>query len=88
MSATQISELPDWDGFPVYWVAKRWHLDRKHLCNLIEAGEFGKAIDFRGASSSRSTIRIPRAALIAFLERRKIGGHNGQSLNGKNGSHK
>jgi hypothetical protein len=42
------------------------------LVNLVESGEIKPAFDFRGKASSRSCMRIPREALMEFLESRKI----------------
>ena len=67
-----LSELPAGDNFPVHVLARYWHVDRKHIINLIDSGEIRCAIDIRGAASSRSTIRIPRWAVVEFLKNREI----------------
>jgi hypothetical protein len=59
------------ESFAVWQLATFFGVNKQHLINLIESGEFG-AIDLRGKAGSRSTIRIPRDALISFLESRKI----------------
>jgi hypothetical protein len=64
--------LPDWDGFPVFWVAKRWHCTSNHILNLIDSGEIKVPIDLRNKASSRAMIRIPRGSLIEFINRRKV----------------
>jgi len=53
-------------------LARYWHVDRKHVVNLIDAGEIKWAIDLRAPSSNRSTIRIPRSSVVAFLSTRVI----------------
>lgn len=63
--------LPDWDGFPVWWLEKRWKVSDEHWLNLIEDGELKKCVDFRRTGSSRSAIRVTRASLLEFLHRRK-----------------
>jgi hypothetical protein len=63
-------ELPSWDFFPIIWLAERWHCSSMHIFRLIESGELPVPIDLRNKGSSRATIRIPRKALIEFLNRR------------------
>ena len=64
-------ELPRWDFFPVWWLAEKWHVSTQHIFNLIETGELPVPIDLRNKASSRSLLRVPRKALIEFLNRRK-----------------
>ncbi len=64
--------LPDGDSFPVHVLARFWHVDPKHIVNLIDAGEIESAVDLRCPGASRSTIRVSRAAVITFLGRRRI----------------
>jgi Helix-turn-helix domain len=70
----QVSEcfLPPGESFPVHLLARVLHVHRTHVINLIDAGEIKCAVDLRGPGASRSTIRVPRAAVIAFLESRRI----------------
>jgi hypothetical protein len=69
----EVSEfLPPGESFPVWLLAKHLHVHRTHIINLIDVGEIKCAVDLRGPGSSRSTIRVPRAAVISFLESRKI----------------
>jgi hypothetical protein len=63
--------FPDWDGFPVWWLAKRWKLSDEHWINLIDSGELKLCVDLRTPGSSRSALRITRASLLEFLHRRK-----------------
>jgi hypothetical protein len=67
-----VIELPHGESLPLYVVARTLGLDRKHLVHLVESGEIKTAYDCRNATASRSTIRIPRDAVLEFLERRKI----------------
>jgi hypothetical protein len=64
--------LPAGESFPVWQLAQLFHVNRQHLINLIESGEIKIAFDFRGKSSSKSCIRVPRDSLIAFLEKRQV----------------
>ena len=68
--------LPDWDGFPVWWLAKRWlakrwRLSDSHWLRLLDDGDLKACVDLRRSGSSRSVIRITRAALLEFFHRRK-----------------
>ena len=64
--------LPPGESFPVHVLARALQVTRNHVINLIDCGEITHAVDLRGAGSSRSTIRVPRSAVIEFLESRKI----------------
>ena len=64
--------LPEGQSFPVHLLAKVLHVTRVHVVNLIDAGEIKCAVDLRGPGASRSTIRVPRAAVLEFLESRRI----------------
>lgn len=63
--------LPSGESFPVWQLARHWGVDRKHVVNLVESGAI-KAFDLRGEGKSRSTYRIARASVVAFLESRKV----------------
>lgn len=63
--------LPDWDGFPVWWLEKRWQVSDEHWHNLIERGELKCCVDLRVPGSSRALRRVTRASLLEFLHRRK-----------------
>lgn len=65
------SMLPDWESFPVWWLAKRWCVSDEHWHNLIDDGEMMLAIDLLRTGSSRSLRRVTRASLLEFLNRRK-----------------
>lgn len=64
--------LPPGESFPVHLLARVLHVTRNHVINLIDTGEIKCAVDLRGAGASRSTIRVSRAAVVEFLESRRI----------------
>lgn len=69
----QVTEyLPVGESFPVHLLARVLHVHRKHVIHLIDCGELKCAIDLRSPGASRSTIRVPRAAVLEFLESRRI----------------
>ena len=57
---------------PVWKLARLLNVRRQKLLELIDEGELAPAYDLRGKGASRATIRIPPAAVIAFLERTTI----------------
>jgi hypothetical protein len=59
------------DSFSLHWLAKRWKCSVTHVIHLVEAGEFKVAVDLRNRNSSKACIRLPRAAVVAFLNERK-----------------
>jgi hypothetical protein len=59
------------ESFALHWLAKRWKVSLQHVFNLVRSGEIPVAVDLRNSNSSRSCIRAPRAAVVAFLNRRK-----------------
>jgi hypothetical protein len=72
-SCVNVTEyLPAGESFPVHLLARILHVHRDHVIHLIDAGEIQCAVDLRGPGASRSTIRVPRAAVIEFLESRRI----------------
>ena len=64
--------LPPGGSFSVIVLARALQVTRNHVINLIDTGEIKCAVDLRGPGASRSTIRVPRAAVIEFLESRRI----------------
>jgi hypothetical protein len=64
-------ELPVWEFFPVWWLAKTWRCDGKHIVRLIDSGELEVALDIRNKVSSRMMIRVPRKSVVHFLNKRK-----------------
>jgi excisionase family DNA binding protein len=63
--------LPADRNFAVNTLAKLLGVRRQHVLDWIDSGQIRCAFDLRGAGSSRSTIRIPRAAVLEFLAKRK-----------------
>lgn len=61
-------------SFGAWELAGYWAVSVQHVINLVEAGEFGDApVDLATKpGKSRATRRIPRAAVLAFLHRRKF----------------
>jgi hypothetical protein len=66
------ASLPPQDFFPVWQLARIWKAHRQHVINLIESGELKVPVDLRNKASSRSMIRVPRASVVEFLNRRKV----------------
>lgn len=64
-------ELPRQDFFPTWQLARLWHCTAQHVVNLVESGELLIALDLRGKASSKSMIRVPRKAVVRFLNARK-----------------
>ena len=66
-------ELPrNMEFFPVWFLAKLWHATSNHVVNLIDSGELKVPVDLRNKASSRAMIRVPRACVVEFLNRRKV----------------
>jgi hypothetical protein len=83
MTADQL--LPPGNFFAVWRLAKILDKHRDHIARLVDTGEIEVAIDARGKASSRASLLIPRAAVIAFLERRRV--RNDESGHAVNGGH-
>jgi hypothetical protein len=47
--------LPDWDNFPVYYLAKRYQTSAHHVADLVEEGVITGAIDLRGKAPAVSS---------------------------------
>jgi Helix-turn-helix domain len=58
--------------FPVWELARLLKVRREKLLELIDEGEIAPAFDLRGKGASRPCVRVPPAAVIAFLERARI----------------
>ena len=69
---TPQSDLPAGGALPINVIARAVGLHRSRILSLIESGELEGAIDIRTPGSCRSTIRVPRQAVIEFLEGRKV----------------
>jgi hypothetical protein len=65
------SLLPEQDSFPIWQLAKILGCCRQHVVNLVLEGSL-EGIDLKSKSSSRSTIRIPRASVESFIEKRQV----------------
>lgn len=64
------SHLPGgMESFSVRFLAGWFRTSHRHWINLVESGEI-KAADLRGNGASKSMIRIPRAELVRFLNKR------------------
>jgi hypothetical protein len=82
----EFPDLPPGNFFAVYRLAKILDRSRQHIGRLIDDGDLKVPIDVRRRASSRSSILVPRASVIEFLERRKITpALNGNGTNGHNG---
>ena len=65
------AELPGNTWFFEIELLKRvWHCARQHVVNLIESGDLF-AVDLKGKGSTKSMWRVPRAAAIDLMNRRK-----------------
>jgi len=54
------------ESFNVRWLAVWFGTSPAHWINLIECGAI-KAVDLRSPGTSKSMLRVPRAALITYL---------------------
>jgi len=64
--------LPNWESFPVNFVAKYLQIHRDHVMRLIELGEISPVLDLRAPNATRSYLRVPREALLDFLKTREL----------------
>jgi excisionase family DNA binding protein len=67
----RLPRLPLGDSFPVQILAKLLHVHRSKIFEWIDTGEISTAFDLRCPGSGRSTIRVPRSAVMKFLESRR-----------------
>ena len=51
-------------------VAEMWSCHGIHVTRLIESGALAAAVDLRLPGTSKAMLRIPRASLIGFMEKR------------------
>ena len=56
--------------FRISEVAEIWSCHGTHVMRLIECGALAAAVDLRLPGTSKAMVRIPRATLIEFLEKR------------------
>ena len=64
-------ELPagkEW--FSVRWLARHWGVSERTITRLIEEGSLRKQIDLAPGESKHALIRVARAALVKFLNKR------------------
>ena len=54
------------ESFNVRWLARWFGTSHQHWINLIECGAI-KAVDLRSPGTSKSMLRVPRSALITYL---------------------
>jgi Helix-turn-helix domain len=66
-----MAKRPPGQWVPLFELSRLLKVRREKLLELIEEGELAPAFDLRGKGSSRSAIRIPRAAVLEFLENRR-----------------
>jgi len=64
--------LPNWESFPVNFLAKYLQIHRDHVLRLIELGEISPVLDLRAPNSTRSCLRVPREAVLDFLKTRQV----------------
>ena len=57
------------ESFTVRWLAMWFDTSIQHWINLVDSGAL-KAANLNSPNASRSMLRIPRAELITFLNRR------------------
>lgn len=63
---------PNMAFFPVWFLAKLWHCSVQHVLNLVDSGELPVPVDLRGKAATKTMIRVPRASVVEFLNRRKV----------------
>lgn len=57
------------ESFTVRWLARWFGTSHQHWINLIEAGAL-RATDLRSPGTGKSMLRVPRAVLIGFLNKK------------------
>jgi hypothetical protein len=57
------------ESFSTGFLASWFHTSAQHWINLIEEGHLA-AVDLRSPNASKSMLRVPRAVLIAYLNRK------------------
>jgi hypothetical protein len=63
---------PKMEFFPVWFLGKLWHCSAQHVINLVDSGELKVPVDLKGKAASKTMIRVPRASVVEFLNRRKV----------------
>ena len=64
--------LPDHQSFSVQQLSQLLSINRAEVSRLIEEGAFSLAYDLRSPGASRSCLRVPRQAVLEFLENGQI----------------
>lgn len=64
---------PGREFFRLPELACLWRCHPTHIQRLIDSGELPISVDLRGPGASKSMQRVPRASVVAFLNRRKSG---------------
>lgn len=59
------------ESFTIPWLAMWFKTSMQHWINLIDSGAL-KATDLRSPNASKTMYRVPRAELIAFLNKKTI----------------
>ena len=57
------------ESFTVRWLARFFSTSHRHWINLVDCGAL-KATNLSSPNASKTMLRIPRAELISFLNRR------------------
>jgi len=66
------NELPAGKQFvSVPFLAALWDCDAKHVHNLIDKGAIELSASLHSPEASKSMRRVPRAAIVKFLNKRK-----------------
>ena len=60
------------DFFRLREVSEMWRCHEVHVMRLIESGAIAIAADLRLKGTSKAMVRIPRAALLDFLDKRAV----------------
>ena len=68
-----VPELPPGEALPINVIARALGLHRYHILDLIDEGDL-VAFDLRSPGACRACIRISRASVISFLEKRQATG--------------
>jgi hypothetical protein len=59
--------------FSLPFLAQHWKCSEENVQRLIDDGSIRTAIDFAPGSSTKAMLRIPRRAVVDFLNSRKGG---------------
>ena len=60
------------DWFSIRWLARHWDCSEDSIQRLVDCGDLFVAVDIApNTSTVKAMIRIPRKAVVDFLNRRK-----------------